>query len=227
MISIIIPVYGDAHTLPRCLAAIAAQAERDFEVIIVDDGSTPPVERIEVPGLTKIRWFRRPHAGAPAARNFGAAQASGAYLLFCDADVVLVSRALAAFKRALVEHLDVSYAYASFRFGWKRFAALPFDADRLRRMPYIHTTSLLRRVDFPGFDPSLQRFQDWDLWLTMLMRGKSGVPVHETLFTIVHTRGTMSRWLPSFVYQLPWKTRRVRAYERARERLFRKHGISA
>ncbi|MDO8462820.1 MAG: glycosyltransferase family A protein [bacterium] len=226
MISIVIPVYNGTATLHACLAAIAAQTLRDIEVIVVDDGSPEPLIPVDIPELSgRLRWVRQEHAGAPAARNRGADATRGELLLFCDADVVLRSHALATMYHALREHPEVSFAYPSFRFGWKRFPALPFDPERLRRMPFIHTTALLRREHFPRFDPTLARFQDWDLWLTMLERGHTGVAIPEMLFTITSTRGTMSRWVPSLLYRIPWKTARVLAYERARVRIFEKHGI--
>jgi hypothetical protein len=49
-----------------------------------------------------------------------------------------------------------------------------FDADSLCRGNYISTMSLIRTEKFPGFDESLKRFQDWDLWLTMLKEGDTG-----------------------------------------------------
>lgn len=127
--------------------------------------------------------------------------------------------------RALREHPEVSYVYSAFRFGWKTFRSFPFDPDRLRRMPYIHTTSLIRRVHFPEFDESLKRFQDWDLWLTMLAHGHVGIHIPEVLFT-VRSGGTMSRWFPSFALKLPWKPSWVRAYEDAAAIIRKKHGTT-
>lgn len=50
-----------------------------------------------------------------------------------------------------------------------------FSAAALGRGNYISTMSLIRTEKFPGFDETLPRFQDWDLWLTMLRKGNTGV----------------------------------------------------
>ena len=73
-------------------------------------------------------------------------------------------------------------------------------------MPYIHTTSLIRREALPEkpFDENLKRLQDWNLYLTLLEAGYGGAFVPEVLFT-VETLGTMSRWLPSVMYRIPFE----------------------
>jgi len=48
-------------------------------------------------------------------------------------------------------------------------------------MPYIHTTSLIKKDYFPGFDENIKRFQDWDLWLTMLQSGHTGYFINQIL----------------------------------------------
>ncbi|MBI4433849.1 glycosyltransferase family 2 protein [Candidatus Uhrbacteria bacterium] len=225
-IAIVIPIFGSVRPLRACLASIARQTFRDVEIVVVDDGNVPPVELPTCTTAFPMRLLRQAHAGAPVARNLGAGTTDSELLLFCDADVVLDPHALARMEAALREHPEASYAYSAFRFGWKRFSSFPFDPQRLRSMPYIHTTALMRRAHFPGFDPTLSRFQDWDLWLTMLAQGHTGAHIPETLFRITSTRGTMSRWIPSFVYRLPWKSARVRAYEDARDCIMQKHHLS-
>jgi hypothetical protein len=90
-------------------------------------------------------------------------------------------------------------------------------------MPYIHTTSLIRRDHFVGFDPSLKRFQDWDLWLTMMEKGDHGYYLPEILFT-VSAGGTMSHWLPKFAYRLPW-LKKVKQYLAAEQIIKAKHHL--
>ena len=104
-----------------------------------------------------------------------------------------------------------------------------FNPDKLRKENYIMTASLIRRNDFPYFDKELKRFQDWDLWLTMLEHGHIGVWVPAVLFRVVNTRGTMSTWLPSFVYKLPkWlgiQPKAVARYNEAVARIKEKHKL--
>jgi glycosyltransferase involved in cell wall biosynthesis len=167
------------------------------------------------------------NSGGPAARNRGFRESKGDMIVFWDADVVAVPTMLEKMHQALLENPNASYAYSRFKFGWKTIRSLPFDTDQLRRVNYITATSLIRRADFPGWDESLKRFQDWDLWLTMLAQNKTGVFVPEILFRAeVGGRAGISKWLPSFVYRLPFKIKAVREYESARAVIAKKHHLS-
>ena len=229
-ISVIIPCYQHAGTIRRCLESVFGQTRAELEVIVVDDGSTDRLEAAIAPFRSRLTFIRQENRGGPATRNRGFAASTGERVIFCDADIVLRRDALEKMLQALEAHPEAAYAYASFKFGWKKFRLWPFDAARLKRMNYIHTTSLIRRERFPGFDESLKRFQDWDLWLTMMERGAIGVRIPETLFTVKPRKGGISEWLPSFVYRLPWKLfgfkpRPVARYEDAAGIVRRKHGI--
>ncbi len=63
-----------------------------------------------------------------------------------------------------------------------RIPTIPFNEIKLKSANYISTMSLIRREAFPMFDENLKRFQDWDLWLTMLKNGKKGVSVPDLEF---------------------------------------------
>lgn len=233
-ISIIIPAYQHAETLPACLHSIFAQSIRDYEIIIIDDGSTDGTDRVLKPFLDRIQYFRQANQGGNAARNRGLGLAKGEYVIFCDADVVMEPKMLEKMRTALELHPEASYAYGGFLYGWKTFACFPFDPVRLKRMNFIHTTSLVRRADFPGFDPAIKRFQDWDVWLTMLSKGKIGVYIPEQLFriSVIKGRSGISDWLPSFMFRLPWhligwRPKRVAAYENAKKIIYTKHGLTS
>lgn len=86
-VSVIVPLYNKAEHVGRCLQSIARQTFRDFQVIVVDDGSTDGSGEIARSfGDARFRVIAQPNAGPGAARNRGAAEASGELLAFLDAD---------------------------------------------------------------------------------------------------------------------------------------------
>lgn len=88
-VSIIIPAYNTADTLDRCLSSVLAQTYTDFEVIVVNDGSTDGT-REKILSYTqreqRIRLIDVAHGGVSGARNAGVREARGEYLQFLDAD---------------------------------------------------------------------------------------------------------------------------------------------
>ena len=225
-IDIVIPAHNASKTLRRCLKSIQAQTFRDYAITVVDDGSTDATPGVLKEFTPEVRIISQPNRGAAVARNAGAALGTAPFLIFIDADSTLLPQMLEKLHRLLERTPTASYAYCSFRFGHKTFRLWEFDSERLRRMPYIHTTSLLRRRDFSGFDGQLRRFQDWDLWLTLLEQKKIGVWLPEILFS-VRTGGTMSHWLPSFAYRWPFLSwlPQVEAYRNAKDVIAKKHGL--
>lgn len=237
VVSIIIPVYNHAREACDLLKRLGQQTYRPFEVIMVDDGSTDDLQAhiknmtLSFP-FTSIR--RETNSGiASVARNEGFRQAKGDLLLFLDADVSLHADAIEKMVHACAREPEAAFAFSSFLFGRIMFRGRDFDRQELARCNYIHTTSLIRRKDFAGFDESLRRFQDWDLWLTMAEQGKRGVRVDEVLFSVSVNRWRdvrMSRWLPKFMYAIPWERigwmpASVRSYREAEEVIRRKHAL--
>jgi hypothetical protein len=126
----------------------------------------------------------------------------------------------------LYKYPNAAYAYSSFKFGFKTFKLWDFDVEKLKKMPYIHTTSLIQKECFPagGFDEKLKKFQDWDLWLTMLEAGYQGVWIDKVLYHIA-SGGVMSTWLPGFAYKfLPFLSI-VKKYKEGMRVVKEKHRI--
>lgn len=233
MISIIIPVYNQATKIVKTLKSIEKQSFKDFEVIIVNDGSSDDVENVFAnfiktsETLNSYLFINQENKGAPAARNRGFREARGEQVFFCDADVVLIPEALDILYRALERDSQAAYAYSSFYWGRKLFKVGVIDAEKLKKAPCIHTMSLIRTSDFPetAWDESIKKLQDWDLWLSIYFsKGKLGVFVNKPLFT-VSPGGTISSWLPSFFYKLFPFLPKVKKYNKALEIVKKKYGI--
>lgn len=231
-ISVIIPSYQHAATVGACLDSVLGQTRKPDEIIVVNDGSTDGTEAALAAYRDRITLISQENQGGNAARNRGFDASRGELVIFCDADVVMRPDMLATLEAALAAHPEASYAYCGFRFGWKKFSSFAFDANLLRRMNFVHTTSLIRRGHFPKFDPSIRRFQDWDVWLTMLAAGHVGTFVDEELFQVIDRsdRPGISQWRPSFLYRIPWRAlgwrpTSVRKYDDARAVIARKHHL--
>ena len=230
MISIIIPAYNNAKELPKTLESVFKQDYKDIEVIVVNDGSTDSTEEVVKPYLGRITYIKQDNSGAPKARNRGFAESRGEYVMFLDADIKMRTHCITDLIKALQEHPEASYVYPSFLWGWKEFKGRPFSYEELKKMNYIHTSALIRRRAFPGFDESLKKFQDWDLWLTMAEKGSNGIWVDKVLYQVAPHKGGMSSWLPKIAYKIPWKKfgitiPAIDKYEKALTVIRTKHGL--
>lgn len=112
-LSVIVPVYNSTAFLRQCLAALAESQYDDFEVLVVDDGSTEPVE--PVVAEFGFKYMRIDGPGGPArARNRGAAQVNGRYLVFVDADVCAHPDALARFAAVFASDSQIAAVIGSY-----------------------------------------------------------------------------------------------------------------
>ncbi len=204
-ISVIIPTYEHGDTIETCLLSLLDQTFRDFEIIVVNDGSTDNTVEVLKKYKDRVKIINQENRGAPSARNRGFRESVGQFVIFSDADVKAKPEMLAKMFQALEKNPEASYAYSSFNWGWKAFNLHEFDIEALKKMNYITATTLIRREHFPGWDESFKKFQDWDLWLQMLEQGHAGVWVPEFLFTVKPRRTGISSWLPGFMYKIPWE----------------------
>ena len=89
IISVIIPTYNEERDIQDCLQSLLVQDYPNFEIIVVDDGSTDAtIEKIK---KYDVKLFQQHHAGAGIARNLGASKAKGQILVFVDADMTFAS----------------------------------------------------------------------------------------------------------------------------------------
>lgn len=101
--SIIVPVYNRPDEVDELLASLLHQEEKDFEVIVVEDGSQVPCGDVcqRYAGQMELRYYEKPNSGPGQSRNYGAERAKGEYLLILDSDVVVPPGYLKAISEEL------------------------------------------------------------------------------------------------------------------------------
>ena len=101
--SFLIPVYNRPDEVDELLQSLTEQTRRDFEVIVVDDGSSLPCRDVadRHTGLLDLRYFTKPNSGPGQTRNYAAERAQGDYLLILDSDCIVPPDYLEAIDREL------------------------------------------------------------------------------------------------------------------------------
>lgn len=186
LISVVIPHYNCQDYLVKCLSSLSKQTYSCLQVIVVDDCSKDKTAKGIVnsfSSLLPIEFIqKRKNGGAPAARNAGAERAVGEYLFFCDADVELYPTSFEILLRTLLRNPGADFAYGGFSWGNADVFPRKWSKEELYRKNFVTTMSLMRRSVFPGWDESLKRHQDWDMWLTIVDNGSVGVCCNKYLF---------------------------------------------
>ena len=115
MISVVIPLYNKEASIAQSLKSVLSQEYDDFEVVIVDDGSTDgSVGVVEAMNDPRIRLIKQENGGPSKARNTGVKNAKGEWILFLDADDEMLPGALEYFAKNINKHNDTSFIFAPF-----------------------------------------------------------------------------------------------------------------
>lgn len=118
-VSIILPTYNRALFLPQVFAAVRAQTFADWELIVVDDGSTDDTAEVVAAFQNQvtqpIHYFRQTNQGPPAARNAGLDRTTSPYIAFHDSDDSWLPHHLADTVRALETHPEVDLVFGAMR----------------------------------------------------------------------------------------------------------------
>lgn len=192
LVSVVIPAYNVAPYISETLESVFAQTFRNFEVIVVNDGSpdTEEFERAIKPYLGRIRYLKQENQGASVARNTGVVVAEGDYIAFLDADDLWLPGYLEeqmAFIRS--RGCDLACADATF-FGNSTneqrtyMEVLMKDAAPADDVTFLQlvdaqrsliTSGIVARrqpmIDIGLFDEALRNAQDLDLWLRLALHG--------------------------------------------------------
>lgn len=115
LVSIIIPCYKQANYLPAAIESVVNQTYRNFEIIVVDDGSPDDTASV-VEKFPAVKYLRQDNRGSASARNTGWKACTGVYVVFLDADDLLSPDALAVGVRSLDEHQSAAIAFGRCRY---------------------------------------------------------------------------------------------------------------
>ncbi|HWP59942.1 MAG TPA: glycosyltransferase [Candidatus Acidoferrales bacterium] len=180
-VSVIIPCYNLGRYLPEAVESVLAQTFQDFEVIIVDDGSTDEYTRwlmshFERP---KTRIVRQANRGLAAARNAGIRQSRGRYLCCLDPDDRLRPKFFSQAVAILDEHADVGLVSGHFSMFDERDDVFRYDAcgfPDLLVFNQVIEPAMFRRSGWEKAGGYCETFsasgiEDWDLWISFLELG--------------------------------------------------------
>lgn len=208
--SVVIPVYNLAWSIDDTIKSVRAQTMGDFELIVVDDGSTDNL--LDVIGRhaqadARIRVVRQGNRGLAAARNRGLAEASSDQVAFIDADDIWHPRFLEDMTSTLSRNRDVPFAYAlSFRIDGRNRLIPALRWTRAPRHDFVGlltlnsvgngSAALYRCAAVQaagGFDESLRArgapgAEDWKLCLQLAAsRPPALVPLYRVAYRLVET----------------------------------------
>lgn len=180
-VSVIIPAYNAGRYVGAAIQSVLAQTHRDFEILVVDDGSEDDTAAVVEAFGAPVRLLRQANAGVSEARNHGLRVATGRYVAFLDADDTW-------FPEKLERQVSTLLVHEGFRACYSAFLAVddqlsPLGVRRSSRRASVVEDLLLRgnvvgsictvlveRELFDavgGFDPALSQCADWDMWVRL------------------------------------------------------------
>lgn len=195
MFSIVIPYYNKSKYIQRCLESVLNQTYQEFEIIIVNDGSTDAgLHFISDNYSKKITVIHQENKGVAAARNKGIKQAKYPFIAFLDADDCWHSQFLEKVKEVIDKETAIKIIGTHYTRN-KEFLAT--DSGNLEyfkfenyfksaiRNTYFTSSSTIVATDFfkynNGFNPALQKGEDIDVWIRAVHSGGNAFYIKNTL----------------------------------------------
>ncbi|HEY5192255.1 MAG TPA: glycosyltransferase [Solirubrobacteraceae bacterium] len=198
--SVVIAAYNAASTLGEAIGSVLTQSCQDFEVIVVDDGSSDDTASVAAGFVEdgRVRVYSQENAGPSAARNQGIALAQGEYVSMLDSDDLWLPNYLVEMGRALDDNPKAGFSYTdawaleetSGRFLKATTATLrhrprtPMSSEQfiaaLLRHNFVHNSVTVRRAVLGrvgGYNPDMSHSEDYELWLRIVISGFEAVQV--------------------------------------------------
>lgn len=208
-VSVIIPTYNSASFIGDAVESVLNQSFTDFEVLVIDDGSTDDTEKALEQYASSVRYIRQPNGGVAAARNRGIAESRGRLVAFLDADDTWFQSKLERQVAALGQHRNFRACYSAYTVVDSKLSPTRIQRserrgkaleDLLTRGNVIGSicTVVCERSMFSevgGFDPALSQCADWEMWIRLAMH-TDFLYLDEPLVTYRQHNSNMSRSAP-------------------------------
>lgn len=207
-ISVVMAAHDSASTIGAAVTSVLWQTHTDLELVVVDDGSTDATPAIvEAFDDPRVRLLRQDNAGAGAARNRALEACTGELVSILDSDDIMFAQhleaLLAAWRTAGPRAVSTANSYWLLPGGIDpahtrhkgRFPAPARQRMSLLEQNYLSPMSLFPRAmveEVGGFDTTLARSEDWDLWLRAVFAGYRVVHQPRPLSLFTWGRSTMS-----------------------------------
>jgi len=115
-VSVVIPTYNCAQYIAEAIESVLNQTYKDFEIIVIDDGSTDNTQEIIKPYLNKIKYIYQQNSGPSAARNRGIKEANGEYIAFLDADDIWLPQKLELQIKFMETYFNIGLTFTDMSF---------------------------------------------------------------------------------------------------------------
>ena len=203
-VSVIIPCYNHGAFIQETIDSVIAQTYSDWEIIIVNDGSTDKstIRTLTNIHLTKVKLINTPNQGLGAARNTGIRHASGEIILPLDSDDKLEPHYIEKALKVMDQNVKIGLVNSIVRYFGERNGIMPippYSPGNIFLWNCFSPSSLFYRRDCEkteGFDAvSRSGFEDWDFWVSILELGVLAYRIPEVLFFYRYRKNSMFRTL--------------------------------
>jgi glycosyltransferase involved in cell wall biosynthesis len=146
--SVVIPVYNRGRLVKEAIDSVLSQTNKDFEVIVVDDGSTDDTMKVLESYGNRIMILSQSNEGPEVARNTGANMASGDYVAFLDSDDLMLPWALQTYERIIVsqDHPALILSHLAYFNEANPLTVEDLAAEQIEIVPYKNCISKDRTV---------------------------------------------------------------------------------
>jgi hypothetical protein len=191
-VTVVITCFNYGRYLPESIGSVLAQTLTDFELLVVDDGSTDDsvaIARRLAAGDPRVTVIAQENAGQPAIpRNLAVGRARAPYVVCLDADDRLDPEMLARCAAVLDADDGIALAYprtAEFGDSEQLHPHLDWSLAHLVRCNFLPCCTMYRRaafLDAGGYNTNVRGYEDWDLWLGIAATGARGRPAPGALW---------------------------------------------